>query len=120
MTTPFKAKAEGVLVEVPEGATDFELIIGLGSWIQWRGTDGLVRGQKLPHNDWQLVGTSDTMTEDDWKGIVDESDNPARMAWKYPIYTAYETYSFRAKDSGHSLLPDPSKRYAVLILKENK
>lgn len=124
MTTPFKAKAEGVLVEVPEGAMHMSITGNLF----WYVSDKQ-RRVELPPGDWQLVGTSDTMSEDDWKGIVQSSvmkESKGESTWyrdykedlievcgKMVMNSVYP----KAKQSGHSLLPDPSKRYAVILKK---
>lgn len=146
MTTPFKAKREGVLVEVPKDALHININPGI-NWLIWKEPDydnwipdsefktigklerAIERtkgkdefrnnGCKLPPGDWQLAGTSDTMSEDDWKGIV-EDDGGAYGEVMYRCYTSENVWfqeGMTPTQSGHSLLPDHSKRYAVILKK---
>ena len=107
MTQPIHLIGDVYAVEVPEGATGFEIDNPLspGDLVYYKGEPCIYNFRKitLPPGSWQLIGTTKEVTEDVAKGIVERVD----MGFKdvYLSYAKGGSFDFdTALDSLRSLL----------------
>lgn len=123
-----------LLVEVPEDGTSF--IIYQGNQLSYEhsvtGSEtgsrtGFIGEELLPSGSWEIVGKADSMTEEQWKEIVesgvcnDSGDHGLgffRYYREYPDELEESFGFFSAKESGEALLLSHGlKPETTLILK---
>lgn len=119
---------EYLLVEVPRWATFNLLQSNHGSLLQvWDRDyqDLKMNESQLPSGNWQIIGKADSLSEDDWKGIVETKHGGFAGHLKgFKDYSPKYIYVDKdpistAKESGHSLIESHQmKPETTLILKQ--
>ncbi len=123
--TNFKtSKAEGIVICLPDGATDVELSGNILIWQTGISPNHCNDEMHLPDGNCQLITDINNITEDEAKQIIEEMFKTISEGKIIPIYINYVnglTPFESAKQSFHSLLTslniDTSKRHCM-ILKE--
>lgn len=65
-------KATIVVVELPTGATNVVVRQNDAQSDVWYDLDGVSHMVSLPHGQWKHAGQPSQLTEEDWKGIIDQ------------------------------------------------
>lgn len=113
-----------LLVKVPSDAVEIKHS-KIGNWLSWMIPDGdyleFAPIQDLPEGNWQLIGLSDEITEEQAKELVDVSEwyDPYQTPYgAIPCYKGYidDVWKWQALESFKSLMQSLGceGRYAVL------
>lgn len=83
----------------------------------WRGDKDIIIN--LPFGQWEYIGTSDGLTEEQWAGIVEQVFSFGNVR-RYKDYEFIDSAFYSSKESGESLLKSKSITERIAIIKKLK